>query len=64
MLVGQVTDRKQMAGVVVFSTRAMVMKEDMATRKCPGRKEASALMGERRPADALQQERRLEGLGS
>lgn len=63
MLVGQVTDRKQMAGVVVFSTRAMVM-EDMATRKCPGRKEACALMGERRPADALQQERRLEGLGS
>lgn len=35
MLVGQITDRKQMAGVVVFSTRAMVMKEDMATRKCP-----------------------------
>lgn len=49
MLVGQVTDRKQMAGVVVFSTRAMVM-EDMATRKCPGRKGGCALMGERRPA--------------
>lgn len=53
MLEGQTTDRKRMAGVVVFSSRAMVMKEDTATRKCPGRKEACALMAGRRPADAL-----------
>lgn len=48
MLLGQITDRKQMAGVVVFSTRATVMKEDMVHQKVP-----CALVGERRPADAL-----------